>query len=111
MIELKNVNKIYKSNGNQVHACNNINLTIDKNDIYGIMGLSGAGKSTLLRTINLLEVPTNGSIIVNGKDITKFDSKELREYRKKTGMIFQHFNLLESRDVRGNIAFALEVTG
>ena len=103
MIELKNVNKIYKSNGNQVHACNNINLTIDKNDIYGIMGLSGAGKSTLLRTINLLEVPTNGSIIVNGKDITKFDSKELREYRKKTGMIFQHFNLLESRDVRGNI--------
>ena len=111
MIELKNVNKVYKSNGNQVHACNNINLIIDKNDIYGIMGLSGAGKSTLLRTINLLEAPTNGSILVNGKDITKFNGKELREYRKKTGMIFQHFNLLESRDVRGNIAFALEVAG
>lgn len=111
MIELKNINKIYMSNGNKVQACKNINLTIEKNDIYGIMGLSGAGKSTLLRTINLLETPTSGNIIVNGKDITKFGTKELREYRKKTGMIFQHFNLLESRNVRGNIAFALEVAG
>lgn len=111
MIELKDINKVYKSNGNIVHACKNINLTIEKNDIYGIMGLSGAGKSTLLRTINLLEAPTSGSIIVNDEDITKFDEKKLREYRKKTGMIFQHFNLLESRTVSGNISFALEVAG
>ena len=111
MIELKDINKIYESNGNKVHACKNINLKIEKNDIYGIMGLSGAGKSTLLRTINLLENPSNGSIIVNGEDITQFDEKKLREYRKKTGMIFQHFNLLESRTVTGNIAFALEVAG
>ena len=111
MIELKDISKIYESNGNKVHACKNINLKIEKNDIYGIMGLSGAGKSTLLRTINLLEAPSSGSIIVNGEDITKFDEKKLRNYRKKTGMIFQHFNLLESRTVSGNIAFALEVAG
>lgn len=111
MIELKNINKIYESNGNRVHACKNINLKIEKNDIYGIMGLSGAGKSTLLRTLNLLETPTSGNIIVNGEDITNFDIKKLREYRKKAGMIFQHFNLLESRTVKGNIAFALEVAG
>ena len=111
MIELKDINKIYESNGNIVHACKNINLKIEKNDIYGIMGLSGAGKSTLLRTINLLESPTSGKVIVDGKDITNFTEKSLREYRKKTGMIFQHFNLLESRTVRGNIAFALEVAG
>lgn len=111
MIELKDISKIYESNGNKVHACKNINLKIGKNDIYGIMGLSGAGKSTLLRTINLLEAPSNGSIMVNGEDITKFDEKKLRAYRKKTGMIFQHFNLLESRTVSGNIAFALEVAG
>lgn len=111
MIELKDINKIYESNGNKVHACKNINLKIEKNDIYGIMGLSGAGKSTLLRTINLLENPTSGSILVNGADITSFSETNLREYRKKTGMIFQHFNLLESRTVSGNIAFALEVAG
>ncbi len=111
MIELKDINKIYESNGNIVHACKNISLKIEKNDIYGIMGLSGAGKSTLLRTINLLESPTSGKVIVDGKDITNFTEKSLREYRKKTGMIFQHFNLLESRTVRGNIAFALEVAG
>lgn len=111
MIELKNINKVYESNGNRVHACKNINLKIEKNDIYGIMGLSGAGKSTLLRTLNLLEIPTSGNIIVNGEDITNFDIKKLREYRKKTGMIFQHFNLLESRTVKGNISFALEVAG
>ncbi len=111
LIELKNVNKIYNVNGNVINACKNINLKIEKNDIYGIMGLSGAGKSTLLRTLNLLETPTSGNIIVNGEDITLFGKEKLREYRKKTGMIFQHFNLLESRNVRGNIAFALEVAG
>lgn len=111
LIKIINLNKTFKSNGNIVDACKDINLHIKKNDIYGIMGLSGAGKSTLIRTINLLEIPTSGNIIVNGRDITKFNEKELREFRKKTGMIFQHFNLLESRDVIGNISFALELAG
>lgn len=111
LIKIVNLNKVYKSAGGVVEACANVNLKISENDIYGIMGLSGAGKSTLIRMLNRLEEPTNGNIIVKGKDITAFNKKELREYRKKTGMIFQHFNLLESRNVRGNIAFALEIAG
>lgn len=111
MIHIKNINKVYKNKNNTVVACKDINLTIEENDIYGIMGLSGAGKSSLIRLLNRLEEPTSGSIFVNDSDITKYSKVELREYRKKTGMIFQHFNLLESRNVMGNIAFALEIAG
>lgn len=111
LIHIKNINKVYKNKNNTVVACKDINLTIEENDIYGIMGLSGAGKSSLIRLLNRLEEPTSGSIFVNDSDITKYSKVELREYRKKTGMIFQHFNLLESRNVMGNIAFALEIAG
>ena len=123
-ITLRNLVKTYEiGNGKELKAVNNVNLEIQKGDIYGIMGLSGAGKSTLIRLINRLEEPTSGSIIVrhtlkeNGverktveKNILNFEQEELREYRKKTGMIFQHFNLLNSRNVAGNIAFPLEIS-
>ncbi len=111
MIEIRNLDKLYSSNSGDVHAVKNVSLKIEENDIYGIMGLSGAGKSTLIRLLNRLEEPTGGEILVAGKNILKFNESELKEYRKKTGMIFQHFNLLQSRDVAGNVAFALEIAG
>jgi D-methionine transport system ATP-binding protein len=79
--------------------------------IYGILGRSGAGKSTLIRCLNLLERPTSGRIIVNGQDITQMDKAALREYRLRTGMIFQHFNLLHARTVADNVAVPLEIAG
>lgn len=106
IVILKNIQKIYP---NGFHALKKINLSVDKGDIYGIIGFSGAGKSSLIRLINLLEQPTSGSIIVDGKEINKLTAKELRFERQKIGMIFQHFNLLSSRNVYGNIAFALEI--
>jgi D-methionine transport system ATP-binding protein len=106
MIEIINVNKIYP---NGFHAVKNVSLEIEKGDIYGIIGLSGAGKSSLIRLINRLEEPTSGQIIINHEDITALDKKKLLERRKKIGMIFQHFNLLSSRTVYGNVAFALEI--
>ncbi|ADO82975.1 methionine ABC transporter ATP-binding protein [Ilyobacter polytropus] len=111
MIEIKDLNKLYSSAIGDVLAVKNVNLNIKEDDIYGIMGLSGAGKSTLIRLLNRLEEPSSGEILVEGNNILKFNDTELKEYRKKTGMIFQHFNLLQSRDVFGNIAFALEIAG
>jgi D-methionine transport system ATP-binding protein len=111
MIEIKDLNKLYSSAIGDVLAVKNVNLHIKEDDIYGIMGLSGAGKSTLIRLLNRLEEPSSGEILVEGNNILKFSDTELKEYRKKTGMIFQHFNLLQSRDVSGNIAFALEIAG
>lgn len=90
---------------------NGVTLNIEKGDIFGIMGLSGAGKSTLIRLINRLEEATEGEIIINGENVLAYDAKELRDFRKKTGMIFQHFNLLNSRNVADNIAFPLEISG
>ncbi len=109
MIQIKNIKKTYISNNIQVEALKEINLDIEKGDFYGIIGLSGAGKSTLIRLLNRLEEPTSGEILVEGNNILEFNSKALQEYRKKTGMIFQHFNLMSSRTVGGNISFALEV--
>lgn len=106
MITLKNINKIY-SNG--LHAVKNVNLNIDKGDIFGIIGLSGAGKSSLIRLINRLEEPTNGEIYIENENILNLSKVELLEKRKKIGMIFQHFNLLSSRTVEENIAFSLEI--
>ncbi|MCH5196799.1 MAG: ATP-binding cassette domain-containing protein [Oscillospiraceae bacterium] len=111
MIELKNISKTYSSSGNSVEAVKDVTLTINDSDIFGIIGFSGAGKSTLVRCINLLERPTSGQVLIDGKDITKFSAKELRAARKKIGMIFQHFNLMPSRTVLDNVIYALKGSG
>ena len=106
MIELKHINKIY----NGFNALNDISLTIKDGEICGIIGQSGAGKSTLVRCINMQEPPTSGDVIVNGRNMVTLSKRELREERKKIGMIFQHFNLLSSRTVYENVAFPLELS-
>ena len=111
MIELKNVRKTYTSSRQTVEAVKNVTLTINDGDIFGIIGFSGAGKSTLVRCINLLERPTSGQVLIDGRDITRFSAKELRAARKKIGMIFQHFNLMPSRTVLGNVVYALRGSG
>lgn len=111
MITLRDVVKTYNTENGPVHALKDINLEIKRGEIYGIIGLSGAGKSTLVRCINLLERPTAGSVIVDGKDITKLNDSELRNARKNIGMIFQHFNLLSTSTVYDNIAFPLKLAG
>lgn len=111
MIELKNVCKTYASSVQTVAAVKNVTLTINDGDIFGIIGFSGAGKSTLVRCINLLERPTSGQVLIDGRDITKFSAKELRAARKKIGMIFQHFNLMPSRTVLDNVVYALRGSG
>jgi D-methionine transport system ATP-binding protein len=111
MIELSNINKTYSSHAKPFHALKNINLSIHRGDIFGILGESGAGKSTLLRIINLLERPTSGEVIVDKVNLTLLSANELRQARHNIGMIFQHFNLLESRTAFGNIALPLELIG
>lgn len=109
MIELKQINKIYQINQHSYHVLKNIDLTIQRGEIFGIIGKSGAGKSTLLRCVNLLEKPTSGQVIVNDTDLTTLSTQQLREHRHKIGVIFQHFNLLKSRTVFENIALPLEI--
>ena len=111
MIEIKNVSKSFKSTKGAVHAVNDVSLTIHDGEIFGIIGFSGAGKSTLVRCINLLERPTSGSVLIDGQDITKMSARELRSARKKIGMIFQHFNLMPSRTIFDNVAYALKGSG
>lgn len=111
MIEIKNVSKSFKSEKSDVHAVNDVSLTILDGEIFGIIGFSGAGKSTLVRCINLLERPTTGSVLIDGQDITKMSARELRSARKKIGMIFQHFNLMPSRTIFDNVAYALKGSG
>ena len=111
MIEIKNISKTFHQKNQSFKALDQISLNIEKGDIVGIIGFSGAGKSTLIRTINLLEKPDKGEIIINGKDFTRLKSRELAKERKKIGMIFQHFNLLSSRTVSENIALPLELDG
>ena len=110
MIDLSHIEKIYDSAAGPVHALKDINLHINKGEIYGIIGLSGAGKSTLVRCINLLERPTKGTVTIEGKDITAMNNSELREARKGIGMIFQHFNLLSTSTVFDNVAFPLQLS-
>ena len=110
MITLKNITKTY-GGAAKVQALKGINLTINDGEIFGIVGKSGAGKSTLVRCINMLEKPTSGEVIIDDKDLTKMNDSQLRKERKNIGMIFQHFNLLSSRTVAGNIAFPLELMG
>ena len=111
IIEIKELNKSFISEKGNVEALKNVTIEIEKKDIYGIIGLSGAGKSTLVRCINLLERPTSGQVIVGGKDLMTLSDRQLREERKKIGMIFQHFNLLMQRNVLDNVAFPLEIAG
>lgn len=109
MIEIKNISKTFHQKKQSFKALDQISLNIEKGDIVGIIGFSGAGKSTLIRTVNLLERPDEGQIIINGKDFTRLNSKQLAGERKKIGMIFQHFNLLSSRTVFDNVALPLEL--
>jgi D-methionine transport system ATP-binding protein len=111
MIELKHVGKVYQAREGEHRALNDVNLTIEDGDIFGIIGASGAGKSTLVRHINLLERPTEGRIIIDGNDVTDYQGKYLRELRKNIGMIFQHFSLFQQRTVLQNVTFPLEVRG
>ena len=111
LIELNHLTKTFKGKTQTVDALNDINLQIEQCDIFGIIGMSGAGKSTLVRCINFLEQPTSGSVVIDGKDLASLTPKELRQLRQQVSMIFQHFNLLSQRDVRGNIAFAMEIAG
>ncbi|MBO6220019.1 MAG: ATP-binding cassette domain-containing protein [Treponema sp.] len=111
IIELKDITKTFVQDGKTFNAVENASVTVEKGDIFGIIGFSGAGKSTLVRTINLLGRPTSGSVTVKGKDFLSLSQKELREERKKIGMIFQHFNLMKSRNVFDNVAFPLKRSG
>ena len=107
MIELKNIKKVFVRDKNRIEALKDVTLKVDEGDIFGVIGFSGAGKSTLIRIVNYLEKPTEGQVIVNGNDLSKLNNKELRDLRKRIGMIFQHFNLLESKTVYHNIAIPL----
>lgn len=111
MIEFKNVSKTFYIGKREVHAVQDVSLSVKQGEIFGIIGFSGAGKSTLLRLVNLLERPTDGSVIVQGTDVNKLSAKKLRKQRSNIGMIFQNFNLLSSRNVFGNIAYPLKIAG
>lgn len=111
MIELADIVKTFQAGDKQVDAVKNVSLTIEDGEIFGIIGFSGAGKSTLVRCINLLGKPTSGSVKIDGTDLMTLSPKELRDERKKIGMIFQHFNLMPSRTVFGNVAFPLKGSG
>lgn len=108
MIEIRNVSKIYETKNKKVVGVDDVTLTIQKGDIFGIVGYSGAGKSSLLRCINLLEKPTKGEILVDGQDLTALSSGALRKARLKIGMIFQHFYLINQKTIADNIRFALK---
>ena len=111
MLELKHITKTFQTVAGAVTAVDDVSLSIRPGEIFGIIGFSGAGKSTLVRCINLLERPTSGEVIVDGTDLTKLSDAELRVVRRRIGMIFQHFNLMPSRTVFGNIALALRHSG
>ncbi len=111
MIEVANLEKHYQADGRRVKALDAVSLSIAEGDIFGIIGRSGAGKSTLIRCLNLLERPEQGQVLLNGVDLTLLDSRDLQHTRRRIGMVFQHFNLLSSRSVAGNIRFPLELAG
>lgn len=111
MIELKHITKIFHTQKGDIHACQDVNLTVQDGEIFGVIGYSGAGKSTLVRIINQLEKQTSGEVIIDGENIEKLSAADLRKKRTKIGMIFQHFNLLWSRTVQKNIELPLEIAG
>ena len=110
IIEIKNLKKVFTTKSDSLVALRDINLSIEKGEIFGIIGLSGAGKSTLVRMINYLETPTEGDVYFEGKNLGQMKNKELRAIRKEIGMIFQSFNLLEQKTVLKNVLFPLELS-
>lgn len=110
-IEVKHLSKTFEQKGIRVDALKDINLTIESGDIYGIIGMSGAGKSTLVRCLNFLERPTDGQVLIEGKDLGNLTEKELRMQRSDIAMIFQHFNLLMQKSVIDNVCFPLQIQG
>jgi len=111
VIHVDRVSKTYVSGGRSIAALRDVTLQIRAGEVFGVIGRSGAGKSTLIRMLNLLERPGQGRVRVDGDDITAFSSSQLREYRRRVGMIFQHFNLLRSRTVMDNVCFPLRLAG
>ena len=111
MIKIEHLDKTFKGKTQTVYALKDINLDIQKGDIFGIIGMSGAGKSTLIRCMNFLEVPSEGKVLIDGKSLSEFSPKELRKEREKIGMIFQHFNLLMQKNVLENVCFPLYIQG
>src|SRR5699024_931233 len=110
IIQLNNVSKTYQLKGRSVEALKPTSLKVETGEIYGLIGYSGAGKSTLLRLINLLETPSAGSVIVGEDNLTELTPKALRIRRQKIGMIFQQFNLIETKTVYENIEFVLKAS-
>ncbi|MEH7440815.1 methionine ABC transporter ATP-binding protein [Bacillus sp. JJ1122] len=111
MITIKKAKKIYASKKGEVKAVDDVSLEVKEGEIYGVIGYSGAGKSTLIRMLNGLEIPTSGSVVVAGREVSRIKGAQLRKARQEISMIFQHFNLLWSRTVAENIAFPLEIAG
>lgn len=111
MIQLQNIDVIFHQQDRVITAVKDVSIEVGKGEIFGIVGYSGAGKSTLVRTINLLQRPSSGQVIVNGQDLMAMSTKDLRNARKKIGMIFQHFNLMESRTIFENVAYPLKGSG
>ena len=110
-IEIRNLCKVYQIPGGEVQALNNISLSIQKGDIYGIIGMSGAGKSTLIRCLNRLDTPTDGQVLIDGQNVLAMSKKELLAMRRRMAMIFQQFNLLMQKTVARNVRYPLEIAG
>lgn len=109
IIQIRGLSKVFEGAEGRISALENVDLTVEKGDIYGIIGLSGAGKSTLVRCINLLERPTAGTVVVNGVEMNRLKKRELLAARRSIGMIFQNYNLLEQRTALKNVCFPLEI--
>ena len=110
-IEVRHLTKTFEQRGMKVDALKDINLSIEAGDVYGIIGMSGAGKSTLVRCLNYLEKPTQGEVLIGGKNLGNLTEKELRKQRSDIAMIFQHFNLLMQKNVIDNVCFPLRLKG
>ncbi|MCI7812967.1 MAG: ATP-binding cassette domain-containing protein [Lachnospiraceae bacterium] len=111
MIRVEKVSKRFITKAGPVDALENVSFEVEKGDIFGIIGLSGAGKSTMVRCLNLLEQPSEGRVLVDGKNLMELPDRELRKARQNIGMIFQHFNLLMQRNVLDNVCFPMEIAG
>lgn len=111
MITISDLRKVYRQGNNDVVALDGVSLEVPTGKIHGIVGHSGAGKSTLVRCLTLLDQPTSGTVAVNGKELTNVSDDELRNARRRIGMVFQHANLFDSRTTEQNIAYPLELVG
>ena len=111
MISVQHVSKTFRSGGTVTAALQDVSLEVAEGEIFGVIGQSGAGKSTLIRAVNLLERPDTGTVTVDGDELTALSPAALRAARRKIGMVFQHFNLLAGRTVRGNVELGLEIIG